>query len=413
MKKIILLLLTITTVLLSSCNDSSRGVLQWAYQLAAEDESTNQSYLGHDDTNIYLQRDGDVYRAYSTPTTTNSTRYEIRYEKILELTNKVPYPIFVEDDVIYMVNIDIKGKSCSFFYIDIPAEGEISNEKYQDALKNNTINTVYFPSNPNSDKPITIYDVKWFGLSSVISHDESGNIYPQVIFGTNNDNVAYYSRLLSVSKTRLEFSAPVDFPTKNIQIIGDGVLKATSDDPLIDIDDNMNKLYLIEDDNYLTIRTFHDSLDYPMGSDGDYAAMASGEICAIEKYENKIDEYDGRLHQSTLRFDVTDREGNYLITYKDGKSIVGYLSDNGLYWREDIDDSNENTHKSQPDIISVSEDSDIMPLSFVGKHKTEANEYLLITQDNGFYILRPHASGVQRLEKVRSGSSYQLSDFFN
>ena len=401
MKRITLLLLTITTVLLSSCNDSSRGVLQWAYQLAAEEESYNQSYLGHDDTNIYLERDWDIYRAYSRERSNGG--YEIVYEKILESSADDPFPILVDNGNIYMAYKN--GATFSFFYIPIPEEGQITSEAYSDAMTNPAYECTLSGVSGEISK---------FGLSSVIARDESGNIYHQVVYKLAGEGLlddSHYALIESASNNTITLSSPVSVPT-NAQIIGDGVLKATSDDPEINIPDNMNDLYLIDGTSKLRIRTYHDSLDYPMGSDGHYAAMASGEICAIDLNE-KPEGYDGRLHQSTLRFDVTDREGNYLITYKDGNSIIGYLSDNGLYWREDITDSNESTHKSQPDIISVSEDSDIMPLSFVGKHRTKANEYLLITQDNGFYILRPHASGVQRLEKIRSGSSYQLSDFFN
>ena len=401
MKRITLLLLTITTILLSSCNDSSRGVLQWAYQLAAEEESYNQSYLGHDDTNIYLERDWDIYRAYSRERSNGG--YEIVYEKILESSADDPFPILVENGNIYMAYKN--GSTFSFFYIPIPEEGQITSEAYSDAMTNT--------SNKCTLSGVS-GEISKFGLSSVIARDESGKIYHQVVYKLAGEGLlddSHYALIKSASNNTITLSSPVSVPT-NSQIIGDGVLKATSDDPEINIPDNMNDLYLINGTSKLRIRTYHDSLDYPMGSDGHYAAMASGEICAIDLNE-KPEGYDGRLHQSTLRFDVTDREGNYLITYKDGNSIIGYLSDNGLYWREDITDRNESTHKSQPDIISVSEDSDIMPLSFVGKHKTKANEYLLITQDNGFYILRPHASGVQRLEKIRSGSSYQLSDFFN
>ena len=60
------LLLSIFIILLAvSCNDSSRGVLQWAYQFAEEEESYNQSYLGNDGTRIYLERDWVIYKAYS------------------------------------------------------------------------------------------------------------------------------------------------------------------------------------------------------------------------------------------------------------------------------------------------------------------------------------------------------------
>ena len=158
------------------------------------------------------------------------------------------------------------------------------------------------------------------------------------------------------------------------------------------------------------VYTAHDSRDYPMGSDGNYAALASGEICAIDT-SYKENGYDGRLRQSDLRFDVLDREVNYLTIYRDGNSVVGYLSDNGIYWREDINDKSESNNKSRPSIISVTEDADVVPLCFAGKHASKDREYLMITQDNGFYVVRPEESGTQRLEKIRSGSGYMLSDF--
>lgn len=393
-KRILLILLAI--LLIASCNDSSRGVLQWAYQFAEEEENYNQSYLGNDGTNIYLERDWDIYKAYSSPRE-NANGNEIRYEKILESSRDDEFPFAVQDGLLYMAYKDRTTGLFNFFYIEIPESGEITKEAAEAAKTENQC-TVSGLDNPN----ITSFAV------SRIAVDKIQTLF--VLQGASKLDPTNYA-VIEINDASLEFTSVVSgtLPA-NSQMIGDGVLKATSDDPEIDIPDNMNDLYLIEDGKALKIHTFHDSLDYPMGSDGQYAAIASGEICPIDRSYSE-NGYNGRLRQGELRFDVLDREDNYLTIYKDGNSIVGYLSDNGIYWREDITDDSEVNNKSRPSIVSVSEDADVVPLCFVGKHGTKSHEYLMITQDNGFYIVRPQATGTARLEKIRTGSEYQLSQF--
>ena len=110
-KRILLILLAI--LLIASCNDSSRGVLQWAYQFAEEEENYNQSYLGNDGTNIYLERDWDIYKAYSEKRE-NANGYEIRYEKILE-SSTLELPSIID-----MANSSkISGKKLYKFLINL------------------------------------------------------------------------------------------------------------------------------------------------------------------------------------------------------------------------------------------------------------------------------------------------------
>lgn len=388
------LLLSIFIILLAvSCNDSSRGVLQWAYQFAEEEESYNQSYLGNDGTSIYLERDWDIYKAYSEPRS-NSNGYEIRYEKVLESSKDDPFPIAFQDGYLYMAYKDSASRLYKFFRVEVPDSGEITLDELNDAMTNNACSIT------GADGDITSFAVSRIAIDKI-----------QVLYklqGENNLSEAHYAQL-EINGTSMSLTSEFLVPS-NAQMIGDGVLKATTDDPEIEgLTDNMNDLYVIIDGSMQKIYTAHDSTDYPMGSDGDYAALASGEICAIDT-SYKENGYDGRLRQSDLRFDVLDREVNYLTIYRDGNSVVGYLSDNGIYWREDINDTSESNNKSRPSIISVTEDADVVPLCFVGK-RGSGREYLMITQDNGFYIVRPEASGTQRLEKIRSGSSYMLSDF--
>ena len=392
-KRILLILLAI--LLIASCNDSSRGVLQWAYQFAEEEESFNQSYLGNDGKAIYLERDWDIYKAYSA-SRDNANGYEIRYEKVLESSSDAEFPFAVQDGFLYMAYKDSASGLFRFFRVEIPETGEIAPEDFENAKTNNQCTV---SGNPN---------ITGFAVSR-IAVDKIQTLY--ILQGESHLDYAHYA-LVEIDGTMLELTSNIDgrLPS-NSQMIGDGVLKATSDDPEIDgMPDNMNDLWIIKDGEALKIQTSHDALDYPMGSDGDYAAIASGEICPIDT-SYKEGGYDGRLRQMDLRFDVLDREDNYLTTYRDGNSVVGYISDNGIYWREDVTDTSETNNKSRPSIISVSEDADVVPLCFAGKHETNSREYLMITQDNGFYIVRPESTGTARLEKIRTGSNYQLSDF--
>ncbi len=394
MNKRILLIIS-AILLIASCNDSSRGVLQWAYQFAEEEESFNQSYLGNDGTNIYLERDWDIYRAYSAERE-NANGNEIKYEKVLESSSDAEFPIAVQDGFIYMAYKDKASGLYRFFRIEIRETGEISREDVEEAIENNQC---IVSGNPA---------MTGFAVSRIAA-DKIQTLY--ILQGEGHLDPAHYA-VIEINGTTLELTSGIDgILPSNSQMIGDGVIKATSDDPEIDgMPDNMNDLYIIKDGAALRIQTSHDSLDYPMGSDGDYAAIASGEICPIDS-SYKENGYDGRLRQGELRFDVLDREDNYLTIYRDGNSVVGYLSDNGIYWREDVTDTSETNNKSRPSIISVSEDADIVPLCFAGKHASKSREYLLITQDNGFYIVRPEKTGTARLEKIRTGSEYKLSDF--
>ena len=388
------LLLSIFIILLAvSCNDSSRGVLQWAYQFAEEEESYNQSYLGNDGTRIYLERDWDIYKAYSVQRS-NGNGYEIRYEKVLESSKDDPFPIVFLDGYLYMAYKDSTTKLYQFFRVRVPESGEITLDELNKAMTDNKCTIT------------GVSDITSFAVSR-IAPDKIQILY-KLLQGENNLSPAHYAQL-EINGTSMSLSSQFSVPS-NSQMIGDGVLKATTDDPEIEgLPDNMNDLYVIIDGTMSKIYTAHDSRDYPMGSDGNYAALASGEICAIDT-SYKENGYDGRLRQSDLRFDVLDREVNYLTIYRDGNSVVGYLSDNGIYWREDINDTSESNNKSRPSIISVTEDADVVPLCFAGKNGSN-REYLMITQDNGFYVVRPEASGTQRLEKIRSGSGYMLSDF--
>ena len=141
-----------------------------------------------------------------------------------------------------------------------------------------------------------------------------------------------------------------------------------------------------------------------MGSDGEYAAFMNGYLYTVGNQTTRTG-YDAEIKRyNSVNFDAYSRASNLMVCYDDGANIIGYIHNNGIYWR---------SGKGTPVLRTISDEADITPLSFIGKNSS--GEYLLSTQDNGFYVLNPTGISANRAstEKISNTSSkYRLSDFF-
>ena len=232
-------------------------------------------------------------------------------------------------------------------------------------------------------------------------------------------------------------------PTNAI-IIGDGILKATTDDPEIEeLGDNLNDLYVWRTDSkyqnghMYTVRTGNTYSNFPLGSDGAYALLADGNIYSIDyNYTEEGTTYDATLTNNNIfTFDVYKREGNYVPFFRDEgymydetgapigtqkHHIVGYISGNGIYWVEDFtDETLSDQSEAIPKLLGISNDNDIIPIAFIGTRTRTIEgepphpEYLIVTQNNGFYVLQPTQGDNNRgkMTKVEADANYSFSQF--
>ena len=234
--------------------------------------------------------------------------------------------------------------------------------------------------------------------------------------------------------TEVNLSNHATVPTNAI-IIGDGVLKVTTDDPDIeDFEDDLNDLYIWRNGNMYTVRTGTTYSNFPLGSDGAYALLADGKIYSIN-YNYSEGKYDATLtNNDAFTFDVYKREGNYVPFFRDEgymydengdqigtqkHHIVGYISGNGIYWVEDFtDETLSDQSKAIPKLLGISNDNDIIPIAFIGTDERIIDgephpEYLIVTQNNGFYVLQPTQGDNNRgkMTKVEADAGYSFSQF--
>lgn len=445
MKKLIFIFSITILAILASCNDSNQGVLQSAHNATAEERPIS-SYLGFyksNDNDVpvpVIMRDGDVYRAIICDedmdepiTNTHYRKGEVIYSKILDVTNQATgqrdFPFMAYDGKLYMSYKD--GDIFAFYYVNIPETGEISNKTLVSAREseNNKVtissetDTViekiveFNASNTASGKVQILYKVEGERRSDCT--DEYGNLVGDkwkkrhygVINWTNSNSLTVINEAM--------------VPTNAI-IIGDGILKATTDDPEIEeLGDNLNDLYVWRTDSkyqnghMYTVRTGNTYSNFPLGSDGAYALLADGNIYSIDyNYTEEGTTYDATLTNNNIfTFDVYKREGNYVPFYRDetNKHIIGYISGNGIYWVEDYNDETLEGNAT-PKLLGISNDNDIIPIAFIGTRErpnpdTPAEpypEYLIVTQNNGFYVLQPTQGDNNRgkMEKVDPDADY-------
>ena len=463
MKKLIFILSITILAILASCNDSNQGVLQKAHNASAKERPISSYlgfYLSSSDVPVpIVMRDGDVYRAtICTDQTDNPLTSDIHeepglvlYTKILDITNQASgqrdFPFMVWNNNLYMAH---KGSDdiFSFYYVKILEDRELGTSDLSEAREKNKV-TIYTTSDNNSEsltnivefnasnnasgKVQILYKVKGERRSDCT--DEHGNLvgneWKQRHYGVIN-----WNEISSSEPTKLTLTNEAMVPTNAI-IIGDGVLKVTTDDPEIEeLEDDLNDLYVMRNGEMRKVRTGTTYSNFPLGSDGAYALLADGKIYSINYNYNDENEYTATLtNNDAFTFDVYKREGNYVPFFRDEgymydetgaqigtqkHHIVGYISGNGIYWVEDFtDDTLSDQSKAIPKLLGISNDNDIIPIAFIGTGTRTIDgephpEYLIVTQNNGFYVLQPTQGDNNRgkMEKVDPDADYTSFDNF-
>ena len=443
MKKLIFILSIALLAILASCNDSNQGVLQSAHNATAEERPIS-SYLGFSDKMIYVIRDGDLFRASTNGSGT------VEYTKILEVTYQTEstetanhdFPFLVYNNYVYIASNDDSNSSDSnesvpykFYRVklsDIPNPKMENGEEiypkpsdidsqYKDefTIKGDSITAdepivEFYSSNIATGKVQILYKVKG---------EERNGTSPNRLL--RHYGVIDWSNFMSSDDdlTEVNLHNHATVPTNAI-IIGDGVLKVTTDDPDIeDFEDDLNDLYIWRNDKMYTVRTGTTYSNFPLGSDGAYALLADGKIYSIN-YNYSEGKYNATLtNNDAFTFDVYKREGNYVPFYRDETTtrhhIVGYISGNGIYWVEDFtDETLSDQSEAIPKLLGISNDNDIIPIAFIGTDERTIDgephpEYLIVTQNNGFYVLQPTQGDNNRgkMTKVEADAGYSFSQF--
>ena len=453
MKKLIFILSIALLAILASCNDSNQGVLQSAHNATAEERPIS-SYLGFFDSMIYVIRDGDLFRASTNGSGT------VEYTKILEVTYQTEstetanhdFPFLVYDKYVYIASnapettsSDNESSSSDehqdpapykFYRVHISdiekhvtnKNGETTYPKPSDIPENEKESFSITSTSITPDKPIVefyssnIASGKVQILYKVLGEERGGANYTT----TRHYGVIEWTEFRSLSKDgTITLTNQDDTIPTNAIIIGDGVLKATTDDPEIeDFEDDLNDLYIWRNGKMHTVRTGTTYSNFPLGSDGAYALLADGKIYSIN-YNYSEGKYNATLtNNDAFTFDVYKREGNYVPFYRDETTtrhhIVGYISGNGIYWVEDFtDDTLSDQSKAIPKLLGISNDNDIIPIAFIGTGTRTIDgephpEYLIVTQNNGFYVLQPTQGDNNRgkMEKVDPDADYTSFDNF-
>lgn len=457
MKKLIFIFSITILAILASCNDSNQGVLQSAHNATAEERPIS-SYLGFSDGMIYVIRDGDLFSASTNGSGT------VEYTKILEVTYQTEstetanhdFPFLVYDKYVYIASnapettsSDNESSSSDehqdstpykFYRVLItniknidgkaPRPSDIDSQ-YKDefTIKGDSITTdepivEFYSSNIATGKVQILYKVKG---------EERNGTSPNRLL--RHYGVIDWSNFTSPGDlTEVNLSNHATVPTNAI-IIGDGVLKATTDDPEIeDFEDDLNDLYIWRNNKMYTVRTGTTYSNFPLGSDGAYALLADGKIYSIN-YNYSEGKYNATLtNNDAFTFDVYKREGNYVPFFRDEgymydetgapigtqkHHIVGYISGNGIYWVKDFtDETLSDQSEAIPKLLGISNDNDIIPIAFIGTDERIIDgephpEYLIVTQNNGFYVLQPTQGDNNRgkMTKVEADAGYSFSQF--
>ncbi len=430
MKKALIILIAALLILLASCNDSLQGVLQAAHN-ATEEDKPNSAYLGTNGSSLIIIREGDVYSA------SDSSTGEVKYTKLLDITNQASgsrdFPFMAYGEHLYMATNTVTEAypdgTFRFYRIRIS-----DIQSFKDANSDNQITPADIPDSYKSSNRVTISGEKISG-DNIVEFNATNNTpgKTQVLYKVEGERRSdyvdpenpsavsdhyddwknrHYGVIEWTSSTSLNIKNHALVPTNSI-IISDGVLKSTTDDPEIEeFKDDVNDIYIWRNGAIHKVYTGTTYYNFPMGSDGSYALLANGELYSID-YTYRSEDYDATLaRHSSFTFDPYKREANYVPFFRSGNSIIGYISENGIYWREDITDTSAtSSNKSIPRMLGVREDNDIIPLSFIG---TNGNtEFLIMTQNNGFYVLQPTAgeNGRGKMTRIQEDSGYTISEF--
>ena len=425
MKKAVLLILTIL-ILISSCNlDSGQGVFQQAFNASKKNYEMIQTVLGTAGDKIILYANRDVYEFDGTKMT-----------KIAEVSNELYFPIFVEGDRFY------------FAY------------KNTEAFR-----TRYFPeSDAEADGYFRFFQVSENQLSTTEGITDTTLIENQEVTVSGADNITAFSVtiqdlehiqvLFSLTGDNEDKSDPNEYTT-NYGIIDRNSISASSF-TISNIDNNIPAtagiiglygLRVFQDDSemadgqaYLKDRNsfFYknspsesfteidcnwrrpntvDTDEVIMGYDGEYVIDLQGYVYRLDP---NADNDRGRVRISSVNApDLIYRRNNVMMMYNDDSEDLklGYLYEEGIY----INDS----AVSEPYIIRVNDDNDLLTAGWIGKSSKYPNKYLFATQENGFWIVElgerntnnNHLTGSihQYQEKNRFGETQDgpLSDYLH
>ena len=390
------ILCVLLLLLLFACNeDSSKGILQRVYSSTATESSYNQRYLGMDEDNgyVYLVRDNDVYRAASVYDSKDSN-YDLKYTKLFELstTSNNFLTIGYSDGNIYFATME--SGTVRFFYASV--------DDITDAVTLRDVYESYSTVSFGSDLTVTALSV------ARLSTDE-------IQFLFTADGTSYYASTTpsNLTTSGISFSDdPVEVP-ENAEIVGSKSLRVRTEDPELDYDDNLNELYLIEDNELKKVYVHLSDPDYfacgtDTISDTKYAAFMNGYIYKLEESDRSGYAYE--RGDKAASFSEYERNNNLLVTYDDGNNIVGYFYDTGVYLRVDY---------GSPVVRSITDDANVFPLCILG-HRTNSSgytEYLMLTQNNGFFVIEPYyhlKTSRSYITKVdNSSSSYNIADYLS
>ena len=406
-KKFFILIIVSIVLLFLGCNEDGLGVLQSVHNATKEEGTYNQMFLGVDTddtgTYIYLVRNWDVYRVQSVEK--SSGKYKLVYTKLVELSTHKNnlVPIAYNDGYLYFGRLDDDDSAYSFYYVSVDdcLEADIG--------VNDITETVSFGDYDEilefSASRLSMDEVQFLFL---IENDDGDEV--RVFASTDPEN-------LTTSGISLDYTLE-GVPT-NAGIIGHWALRVRTDDPELDgLKDELNELYLVsEGDDGLELLHIYNKLSYKyfaFGFDGfgdtNYAAFFNGYIYEVS-YETTKSGYDGQLGSKKISFDTYKRQNNVIAFYEDDDgNVIGYLSKNGVYWR---------SGGGTPVLRTVSDDSNIVPIMFLaaGTNENGDPEYLLLTQDNGFFIVEPYyhkKTSRAYITKIdNSSSTYNLADYFS
>lgn len=371
--KYIFILLAVT-ILVSACNiDSRYGVLQHKFNASASDAIPVQSVLGKDsnDNIIFLSIGGDIY---SSDGMTN--------KKIAEMTrynteNSGISPIFAKDNVIYLTYQDkgedgTQGTEDDRFVFFHATASDLNQRKVDaDYVNSNTI-----PFTLPDGTELTFISAVNFNLDRtyVLYTTPEDNVDVQ----DPDDSIKHYGFIdresASTSGITIEGGAEVHAASA---IFGDRAVRVYTDDSDLDYSD-MNHFYWMSEDG-TTVEKEADftkgDYDYlPVSSDGSYVITLDGDL-----YNLETDRHSGFVD------DLIYRVNDIMPVFtNDNGDKIGYLYQGGIYVNQ--------TGQESPYLIKCSDDNDLITSAWIG---SKDNNYLMATQENGFWIvsLREDSNG--------------------
>ena len=382
------LLIAFTAV---SCNlDGGRGVYQAVFQAPTKSTDRIHAVLGKtSDGDAILYCNQDIYILGKTSSTAGNPNPVDSLQKIAEITFSSYMPFYCDGSNVYFAYRNPENGYFEFYYVSL------------DALKKDNGIT------DTNRKEIT--SVTFAGVSGNIVNFEAYNYFQnklQVLYAFDSDNasaapnerIKHYG-IMKVNVNSLNVTGGVVVPS-TATVFGNGAIRAFANDSDIDGLANGNFFIYTKDGTYqdknIQNNVYED--DIPMGFDGEYVIFLDGDIAQLMDKNNSFNNWRGFVN------DLVYRSDDIMIPYTvpdfgDGNTtIIGYLYGEGIYLRTP---KGTNTN---PQLLGLSSDTDIMTAGFIG-HRIEGStlKVLMATKENGFWILQIDYNAEN---KSYSGSSH-------